>query len=470
MQYQICKVSEQVFRAYDIRGIIHPEFSEDAFYTIGLTLAATLQDLQRQDVFLAQDGRLTSPSLAQALQQGLLDGGMRVFDLGMVPTPVMYFATKVPCKNPPMNPIDSGVMITGSHNPSAYNGIKMVLAGNTLAQADIENLYTRMQQGVLPAAVPGTLHSVEVLPDYSQTIVERIHFARPMTVVVDCGNGVAGVTVPAVLERLGARVIPLYTEVDGHFPNHHPDPTQEKNLVDLKEAVRIHQADIGLAFDGDGDRLGVVTNTGEMIYPDRLLLFFAQALLAEHPQATIVFDVKCTQDLADSINAQGGIPHMCPTGHSIVKRIMKEKGALLAGEMSGHIFFQDRWYGFDDALFSACRLLELLSLKPESVAEQFASIPKRVSTPEIQITMEDEHKFAFIEKLREQGQFDSTEHITIDGLRVAFERGWGLLRASNTTPCVTARFEALDLASLEDIQRIFKREMQRILPDLAIPF
>lgn len=321
MKYQQKQVSRSVFRAYDIRGIIGKELDENAFYSIGLALACHLSDLKRQQIFLARDGRLTSFAMAAALKQGLLDSGIDVLDLGAVPTPVMYYAIHT-------QGLDCGLMVTGSHNPANYNGIKMVLMGKTLMQEDIDILYNLVLEGKRLFG-QGKEEQCDVLPSYKQRILSDIKIKRPLKVVVDCGNGIAGPIIPEVLHELGCEVIPLFCEVDGHFPNHHPDPTIEANLADLKAAVARHQADLGLAFDGDADRLGLITNKGEMIWPDRLMILYVRELLTRLPGATIVFDVKCSSHLESVILEAGGLPKMCPTGHSIVKHVMKKKGRLL---------------------------------------------------------------------------------------------------------------------------------------------
>ena len=460
--YKTRQIDKGVFRAYDIRGIIGTDLDEDAFYTVGKAISCRLQALGRSSIFVARDGRLTSDALANALKQGLLESGITVLDLGAVATPVMYYATHA-------YDVDSGLMVTGSHNPADYNGIKIVLAGTTLASADIEMLYDLVCTGESISG-QGEYQSLDIMGDYVHRIVSDIHLQRPLKVVVDCGNGIAGSTIPGVIEQLGCEVIPLYCEVDGRFPNHHPDPTVEANLVDLREAVAYHQADLGLAFDGDADRLGVLTNLGEIIWPDRLMMLYSKDLLNHNPGATIVFDVKCSSHLATVIKSAGGQPRMCPTGHSIVKKIMKDEDAALAGEMSGHLFFKDRWYGFDDALYSACRLLAILSQSSQTVSEQFSLIPNSINTPEIKIPISDQKKFSFMQSLDERADFPNARLIKIDGLRVEFAKGWGLIRASNTTPCLVTRFEAEDAISLSEIQAIFKSQLLGVDGDLAIPF
>ena len=462
MQYVERPITRSVFRAYDIRGVVEAELDESAYYTIGRALAMRLYALERDTIFVARDGRLTSEKLARALIEGLLASGIQVIDLGMAATPVMYFATHA-------QGIDSGLMVTGSHNPANYNGIKMVLAGKTSVHSDIDALYALVESRQFRDG-RGKLTSHNILPEYQQRITQDIVVERPLKVVVDCGNGIAGPIVPAVLRSLGCEVIPLYCEVDGRFPNHHPDPSVEANLVDLQQAVFANQADIGLAFDGDADRLGVVTDKGEVIWPDRLMMYYAQHLLARVPGATIAFDVKCSTHLMKVIQEAGGVAKMCPTGHSIVKSVMTESNAALAGEMSGHLFFKDRWYGFDDALYSACRLLELISQSLETSSEQFARIPDSVNTPEIKIPISDEKKFAFMTAFCEKATFPEGEIITIDGIRVEFPFGWGLIRASNTTPCLVARFEAIDESSLKAIQALFRGELLKIDTSLLLSF
>ncbi len=460
--YQICPVDPSIFRAYDIRGIVGSQINEHVFYTIAKAIGYRLHALGRTQMVLAKDGRITSPELAKALSAGLLDSGIDVVDLGAVPTPVMYYATHV-------TGIDSGVMITGSHNPSDYNGIKIVLAGTTLAQDDIQILYELIQTKSWQQG-QGTYQTLANLEDYSQRIVSDVVLQRPLRVVADCGNGIGGVIVPMLLRQLGCEVIELYCEVDGDFPNHHPDPSVEANLLDLKAAVQMHQADLGLAFDGDADRLGVITNQGKLIWPDRLLMFYAPHILRTNHAATIVYDVKCSRHLTQVIQDAGGIAKMCPTGHSLVKKVMKDECAALAGEMSGHIFFKDRWYGFDDAVYSACRLLEILSQSQRSVDEQFLDVPDSLTTPEIKISIYEDKKFPFMESFTQNAQFPDAELIYIDGLRVEYAHGWGLLRASNTTPCLVARFEAENAHGLEEIQALFREQLHALDATLEIPF
>lgn len=462
MNYEYQTVDRDVFRAYDIRGIVDEQLTEHSFFSIGKAISCRLNTLGISKILVGRDGRLTSELLTKALIEGLLSSGIDVIDVGAVATPVLYYATHV-CG------VDSGLIVTGSHNPANYNGIKMVIGGTTLAEDDITLLHTLIQRRESITG-QGKLDTLDVMPNYTQRIISDIRLTRRFKVVVDCGNGIAGPIVPEVIKQLGCDVIPLYCDVDGRFPNHHPDPTVAENLLDLQAAVIAHNADIGLAFDGDADRLGVVTNTGEIIWPDRLMMMYAKDVLAHNPNATIVYDVKCSAQLALVIKAAGGQPLMCPTGHSLVKRIMKQSQAALAGEMSGHIFFKDRWYGFDDALYSACRLLEVLSHSNQSVSDQFAAIPNSINTPEIKIPVLEHQKFSFMTQFMQQADFKDAELILVDGLRVEFTNGWGLIRASNTTPCLVARFEADDQTSLEHIQALFKAQLHAVDNSLEMPF
>jgi len=451
-----------IFRAYDIRGVVGDSLTADTAYWIGRAIGSESLACGESGVVVGRDGRLSGPELADALIRGLQDCGCNVTDVGMLPTPVLYFATHVLGAR-------SGVMVTGSHNPPDYNGFKIVIAGDTLANERIQALYQRLENNDL-ASGNGSLTQVEVLEQYHQRIVNDVVLARPLKVVVDCGNGVAGVNAPQLIDALGCEVIPLYCEVDGTFPNHHPDPGKPENLKDLISAVAATGADLGLAFDGDGDRVGVVTNAGEVIYPDRLLMLFARDVLGRNPGADVIFDVKCTRGLAGLISGYGGRPLMWKTGHSLIKAKMKETGALLAGEMSGHIFFKERWYGFDDGIYSAARLLEILSLETRSAAEVFADFPVALSTPEINITVGDERKFALIEALQHDAQWGTANIFTLDGVRVDYPNGWGLVRASNTTPVLVLRFEADTADELSRIQQVFHAQLKAVAPDLELPF
>lgn len=450
------------FRAYDIRGIVDEQFDANGFYTIGRAMALRLRQLDRRQIYLARDGRLTSASLAKALCQGLLDSGIDVIDLGETTSPMMYYATHHAV-------VDSGVIVTASHNPAHYNGVKIIFAGKTLVQEDINILYELVKAQNFSKG-EGCYFQENITQAYVQRITADICLQRRFKVVVDCGNGSAGPIIPGIFSRLGCTVIPLFCEVNGHFPHHHPDPTMEVNLMDLKKTVLQQQADIGFAFDGDADRLGIVTNNGETIWADRLLMFYARDLLSRLSDATIVFDVKCSKDLPELIHRLGGQAAMCPTGHSIVKKVMEEKKAVLAGEMSGHIFFRDRWYGFDDAVYSACRLLEILSADERTVSEQFAFIPQSIATPEIKIPIREDKKFSYIDQFIEKARFPEAKLITIDGIRAEFNQGWGLLRASNTSACLIARFEAKNQQTLSAIQALFKAQILQVDASLHVPF
>lgn len=466
MKLQKVFINKRVFRAYDIRGIVAKELAENEFYTLGLALGLELKSIQRESAFIARDGRLTSLALSTALGEGLMAQGINIVDLGAVTTPMLYFATHT-------ENIDSGFIVTGSHNPSEYNGLKMVLAQKTLVHTDIERIYklvVALQNDSKEHCARGKYTCKDIFYSYKKRILGDIKLQRPLKVVVDCGHGIASPFVPDVLTALGCEVIPLYCNVDGNFPVHHPDPTVEANLLDLRQAVLLNQADIGLGFDGDGDRLGVLHEKGEIIWPDRLIMYYIQDILPRYQGAKIVFDVKCSKKLIDKIRELGGQPLMCPTGHSIVKSIMREENAPLAGEMSGHLFFKDRWFGFDDALYSACRLLELISQHNESVSEQFLNIPLFPSTPELKIPVEDEQKFELIKRFSDEIMLTDADVISIDGVRIEFANGWGLLRASNTTPCLVARFEADSTEALQSIQTFFKDTLLKLSAELILPF
>ena len=451
-----------IFRAYDIRGVVGDSLTADTAYWIGRAIGAESLACGEPGVVVGRDGRLSGPDRASSLIRGLCEAGCDVTDVGMVPTPVLYFAANT------LGP-RSGVMVTGSHNPPDYNGFKIMIAGETLSGERIQRLYRRLQDGELSSGA-GQCRQAEILDAYRARILGDLKVERRLKVVVDCGNGVAGVNAPELIEALGCEVIPLFCEVDGTFPNHHPDPGKPENLEDLIAAVKAHGADVGLAFDGDGDRVGVVTNTGEMIYPDRLLMLFARDVLGRNPGAEIIYDVKCTRGLAGVIAAQGGRPLMWKTGHSLIKAKMKETGALLAGEMSGHIFFKERWYGFDDGIYSAARLLEILSLDGRSAAAVFADFPVALSTPEINISVGDERKFALIEALQRDARWGEASLFTLDGVRVDYPYGWGLVRASNTTPVLVLRFEADSAEQLSQIQQVFHDQLKAVAADLELPF
>jgi phosphomannomutase/phosphoglucomutase len=451
-----------IFRAYDIRGVVGDSLTTETAYWVGRAIGSESLAKGEPNVSVGRDGRLSGPELVQHLIQGLLDSGCDVSDIGMVPTPVLYYAANILAGK-------SGVMLTGSHNPPDYNGFKIVIAGDTLANEQIQTLRKRIESNDLSSGV-GKVEQVDVLERYFEQIRSDIAMAKPMKVVVDCGNGVAGVIAPRMIEALGCTVVPLYCEVDGNFPNHHPDPGKPENLVDLIAKVKSEKADLGLAFDGDGDRVGVVTNAGTMIYADRLLMLFAKDVVSRNPGADIIFDVKCTRRLTPLISGYGGRPVMWKTGHSLIKKKMKESGALLAGEMSGHIFFKERWFGFDDGIYSAARLLEILSQDKRDAEQVFAAFPCDISTPEINITVTEESKFTIMEALQRDAQWGEANLITLDGVRVDYPKGWGLIRASNTTPVLVLRFEADSEEELSRIQDVFRGQLLSVAPDLKLPF
>ncbi len=453
---------DSIFRAYDIRGVVPETLTAETAYWIGRAIGAESLAQGEPHVSVGRDGRLSGPELVERLIQGVADSGCHVSDVGLVPTPALYYAASVLAGK-------SGVMLTGSHNPSNYNGFKIVIAGDTLANEQIQALHTRLKSNDLTWG-EGSITRVDILPRYFDEITRDIKLARRLKVVVDCGNGAAGVIAPQLIEALNCEVIPLFCDVDGNFPNHHPDPGKPENLVDLIAKVKETNADLGLAFDGDGDRVGVVTNTGTMVFPDRLLMLFAQDVLERNPAAEIIFDVKCSRRLAPWIEECGGRPLMWKTGHSLIKKKMKETSALLAGEMSGHIFFKERWFGFDDGIYSAARLLEILSKRQATAEELFETFPNDISTPEINIDVTDESKFSIIDALHDAQWGEAAELTTIDGVRVDYPHGWGLVRASNTTPVLVLRFEAETETELQRIKDVFHAQLKRVAPDLQLPF
>ncbi len=456
------EMSPDIFRAYDIRGIVGETLTSPIVERIGVAIGSEAISRGLASLCIGYDGRHSSPELADALARGVMASGCNVIHVGAVPTPVLYFATHH-LEN------GSGVMVTGSHNPANYNGLKIMLGGETLSGDAIQSLYKRLQTGDL-AAGRGTQSSDDVRRAYLDRIVGDIAVAAPLKVVVDAGNGIAGELGPMLIEELGCEVIPLYCEVDGDFPNHHPDPGKPANLVDLIERVKAEGADLGVAFDGDGDRLGLVTNTGKIIWPDRLLMLFARDVVSRNPGADVLYDVKCSRRLAGVISEAGGRPIMWKTGHSLMKAKMKETGALLAGEMSGHIFFAERWYGFDDALYSAARLLEILGIEDRHSDEVFEDFPEDISTPELNVEVTESSKFTLMEQLSQEGDFGDGNISNIDGIRVDYTDGWGLCRASNTTPMLVLRFEAETDEALERIKNVFRTQLQKVAPDLVAGF
>jgi phosphomannomutase/phosphoglucomutase len=455
-------IAESIFRAYDIRGVVGSTLHPQTAYWIGRAIGAQSLAQGEPQISVGRDGRLSGPMLVEQLIHGLRDAGCHVSDVGLVPTPALYYATQVLGGR-------SGVMLTGSHNPPDYNGFKVVIAGDTLANEQILALHQRLANNDLSSGA-GSVTQVEILERYFKEITGDVALARRMKVVIDCGNGVAGVIAPRLIEALNCEVIPLFCEVDGHFPNHHPDPSKPENLRQLIAKVKDSGADLGLAFDGDGDRIGVVTDQGTIIYPDRLLMLFARDVVMRNPGADVIFDVKCSRRLGPLITRYGGRPVMWKTGHSLIKKHMKLTGALLAGEMSGHIFFKERWFGFDDGIYTAARLLEILSQERQSAEALFATFPNDLATPEIHIAVTEQSKFSLIDALARTAQWGPAQLTRIDGLRVDYPTGWGLVRASNTTPMLVLRFEADSAAELQRIQQIFHQQLKAVAPELQLPF
>ncbi|MEX0448995.1 phosphomannomutase/phosphoglucomutase [Spiribacter sp. 221] len=443
------QIDPSILRAYDIRGLVDGQLTEDTVRALGQAIGSAAADAGQARIVVGYDGRESSPWLAAALRDGLMASGREVIDIGQVPTPVMYFATY-------HLETEAGVAVTGSHNPAEYNGLKTIIGGRPLWGAGIQALGRRIKDDDLVEGT-GTAHSLDVLDAYRDRIAGDVQLQRRLKVVVDCGNGVPGAVAPGVLETIGADVIPLFCDVDGNFPNHHPDPTVPENLQDLIRAVATDKADLGLAFDGDGDRLGVVDENGHIIWADRQMMLYARAILARHPGKGIVFDVKCSGKLAEVIRQAGGEPVMWKTGHSLIKEKLRETAAPLAGEMSGHLFFNDRWYGFDDAIYAAARLLEILAGDGRQASEIFGELPEPVSTPEIRLDLEEGQPHQLMNALMGQAEaFDDARITTIDGLRMDFDDGWGLVRASNTQPCLVMRFEGVDEEALGRIRERFE--------------
>ena len=456
-------VPQAIFRAYDIRGIVDESLNPAIVELLGKAIASEAKAQGQTDLCVGYDGRLSSSAYAESLVAGILSTGVNAILIGRVPTPVLYFATH-------HFETGSGVMVTGSHNPSNYNGFKAMIAGNTLSGEAIQKLYQRILVQDFSIG-QGERSDQSIDREYLDVILNDIAVAAPLKVVLDAGNGVAGGLAPDLIEELGCEVIPLHCDIDGNFPNHHPDPGQPENLQDLIAAVKEHDADIGLAFDGDGDRIGVVTNTGKIIWPDRLLMLFAKDVVSRNPGADIIYDVKCTRRLNGLISSYGGRPVMWKSGHSFMKAKMQETGALLAGEMSGHVFFKERWFGFDDGLYSAARLLEILGVEDKTSDEVFAEFPEDISTPEINVAVDDESKFSIVEQLCDlKEKFVGGNISTIDGLRVDYPNGWGLCRASNTMPALVLRFEADSEAALAEIKAKFVMQLKDIEPSLDLNF
>ncbi len=455
-------VSASIFRAYDIRGIVSKVLTPETVEQIGHSYGSACLARDCRSAVVARDGRLSGPDLINSLAKGIMAAGVDVIDIGMAPTPVLYFATH-------HLKTGTGVMVTGSHNPPEYNGLKMMIGGDALFGDAITDLYHRIQEERLDSG-QGKYSSTDIMDAYIDRIIGDIDLKRPMKIGVDCGNGVAGAATPQLFSRLGCQTFDLFTEVDGTFPNHHPDPSKIENVQDLIAAVKDNDLELGLAFDGDGDRVGVIDNNGDIIWADRQMILYSRDILKRNPGAHIVYDVKCSRLLPAAITEAGGQPEMWKTGHSFIKARLKETGAMLGGEMSGHIFFKERWYGFDDALYAAARLLEILSADNRPVSEIFAEIPDSFNTPELNIKFAEGEHHKFMQNFVETAQFSDATINTIDGLRADFEDGWGLVRASNTTPSLVIRFEADTEEALKRIQILFGNAMKAVDNGIELPF
>ncbi|MGJ8662453.1 MAG: phosphomannomutase/phosphoglucomutase [Marinicella sp.] len=453
---------KSIFKAYDIRGIVDQTLTVSSVEQIGHAIGSENLNRGRKTIVVARDGRLSGPTLLEALITGIARSGCDVINIGAVPTGVLYFSTH-------HLETGSGVMLTGSHNPANYNGLKIMLDGETLAGKLITNLYDMIAGNDLLHG-QGSVQELDIADDYVDYISSEIQLENEPTIVVDCGNGIPGILGPEVLEEIGCNVIPLHCEVDGNFPNHHPDPSVPENLQDLIATLKSVDADIGIAFDGDGDRLGVVTKSGEIINPDRLLMLFAKDVLSRQPGSSIIFDVKCTGHLPKSIVKHGGMPIMWKTGHSFMKAKLKETNAALAGEMSGHFFFNERWFGFDDGIYAAARLLEILDQEDDSPQEVFDTLPNSVNTPELKVHMQEGEHYLFMDEFIKLAEFPDAKITTIDGIRADFANGWGLVRCSNTTPCLVIRFDADDEETLTQIQEEFRTQLTKVSDQLDLPF
>ena len=455
-------ISEDIFRAYDIRGIVETALTPDAVTLIGQAFATEARAQGQNTVVIARDGRLSSPDLSSALSNGLRAGGCNVIDIGMVPTPVLYYATH-------KLKTGTGIMVTGSHNPPQYNGLKMLIAGHTFYGDSIKSLYHRIVDGNIDSG-DGDYEQQDVIPSYIETIASDIQLARPLNIAVDCGNGVAGVLAVELFSKLGCEITELFCDVDGTFPNHHPDPSKPENLEDIKKSIAENALDLGLAFDGDGDRVGIIDDRQKIIWADRQMMLYAADVLERKPGALIIFDIKSSSNLEHFIREHGGEPLMWKTGHSFIKAKMKETGAELAGEMSGHIFFKERWFGFDDGLYSAARMLEILSKRNQPSSEVFAELPDSFNTPELQIMFEEGEHYKFMDQFKQNADFGDADILAIDGMRVNYPEGWGLIRPSNTTPSLVLRFEANSETALNEIQARFKKEILKQDSSLKLPF
>lgn len=456
-------IAKEIFRAYDIRGVVDLTLTEDAVFAIGRAIGTKVIALNGDSIVIGRDGRLSGPILSESLRKGILATGCNVVDIGVVPTPVLYFASH-------FLKIKSAVMLTGSHNPANYNGLKIIINDIAIYNESIQELYQIICTKKF-AEGSGQYKTIDVAPAYIAAISNSVKQHKKLKIVIDCGNGAAGIIAKDLFNKLGCEVISLYCDIDGNFPNHHPDPSDPNNLTVLRETVIAQKADIGFAFDGDGDRVGIIDDKGKIIWPDRALMLIAQSVLADNPGATIIYDVKCSRDLATIINDAGGRALMWNTGHSLIKAKMRETNALLAAEMSGHVFFKDRWYGFDDALYTAARLIELLSSSTLKTSAQFAKFPEAYSTPELNIDVTEANKFSLMQELIKQAkEIVNCNIITVDGMRLEFSKGWGLIRPSNTTPRLVLRFEASTEEVLTEIKNIFRQMFAAIAPELELPF
>ncbi len=452
----------EIFKAYDIRGIVDQSLTLDITFQIGQAVGTQVIASGGNSIVIGRDGRLSGPKLAEALSDGLRASGVDVIDIGVAPSPVVYFSSY-------SLDIPSCIAITGSHNPPEYNGLKMVVDGTTLSAERIQELKQSILQKEFSEGA-GSYSQKEIINDYISQIVSDVKPVKPLKIVIDCGNGVAGATAPQVFRQIGCEVIDLFSEVDGTFPNHHPDPSQIENLQDLIAAVNEHDADLGLAFDGDGDRLGVISKSGEIIWPDRQMILFARDILERNPGSEVIYDVKCSRNLPAAIEKEGGIATMWRTGHSFIKAKLKETGAAIAGEMSGHIFFKERWYGFDDGVYAGARLIELLAKQDQSPQDIFAALPDSINTPELRMEFAEGEHYVFMDKLKESASFENAQVSKIDGLRVDYEDGFGLVRPSNTTPILVLRFEADTDEAITRIQSDFKSAIHQVDDTLSVPW
>lgn len=454
------QLAASIFKAYDIRGVVPTSLNQEVALGLGRAFGTIALAQGQTTVAVGRDGRLSGPSLSSSLIQGLLESGIRVIDVGMVTTPILYFAAHTLCQ--------SGIQITGSHNPKDYNGFKMIMGGKAIYGDDIQALRQMMEAETWQLKAGGSLVQQDVIPAYTERITTDIKLARPLKIVIDSGNGIAGATAPAIFRALGCEVTELFSEVDGNFPNHHPDPSKPENLNDLIATLKTTDAELGLAFDGDGDRLGIVTKEGNNIYPDRQMVLFAQDVLSRVPGGTILFDVKCSQQLAPAIEAAGGVALMYKTGHSLIKAKMKEVNSPLGGEMSGHIFFKERWFGFDDGTYAGCRLLEILS-QSDDLNLTLNQLPNSCSTPELNVKCEEGQPPVIVAKAIVAAQFAAPAKInTIDGLRVDWPDGFGLIRASNTTPVLVLRFEGHTTQALHRIEQEMLELLKSVMPNATI--